>query len=162
MGGSTASEERCPLGQREVFQDQRHPELGVCRNRKTEGWKSNRACPVAGSSHANSTACQDQGRGQSARLEVGIVFRSPMGQEDDELAKGTVKALPCLDQAGGSLPDLPGSNRTGKSLGYPFYREKNRRRIRCNGQYSTSPSRLPWKLKVRRKLSWRSGCRKVP
>lgn len=75
--------------------------------------------------HADKAACQDQGRGQSARPTVGTILRDPMGQEDDEPAKGSREALPGLAEAGWRVSDLSGTDRNRYPLGHPLHCEKN-------------------------------------
>ena len=88
------------MGQREVLQDPRHPELGLYRRRKTRGWNDPGTHPAAGVRHANPAAREDPRRRESARSEMGTVLRVPVEQEDAELVKGPCEALPRLAQAG--------------------------------------------------------------
>src|ERR1700682_5226126 len=133
----------------------RHPEKGARwvkdKYFKTQGWEKEEARPAESGGHADTAACQDQGRGQSARPTVGTILRDPMGQEDDEPAKGPREALPGLAEAGWPVSDLSGTARHRYPLGHPLHCEKNRRWVARSGQYSTAPSRLSWNSKVRRK-----------
>ena len=88
---------------------------------------------------------------ESARPTVGTILRNPMGQEDDEPAKGPREALPALAEAGWPASDLSGTDRNRYPPGNPFHCAKNRRWVDRSGQYSTAPSRLSWNSKVRRK-----------
>src|ERR1700733_15332126 len=81
----TAPQQRSQMGQREVLQDPRHPELGIYRHRKTRGWNEAGAHLAQRVGHANTTACQDQSGRQSPRFAMGAVLRIPMGPEDAEL-----------------------------------------------------------------------------
>jgi RNA-directed DNA polymerase len=63
----------------QILQDQRFPELGICRNRKKRGWHDKRGHLAQGIRYANKTAYQDQSGRQSARSAMGAVLRIPMG-----------------------------------------------------------------------------------
>src|ERR1700692_4736242 len=104
MGGKTAPQQRSQMDQREVLQDPRHPELGIYRHRKTRGWNEAGAHPAARVGHANTAACEDQSRRESARSRMGTVLRVPVGQENAELVKRAGEALSRLAQAGRRVP----------------------------------------------------------
>src|SRR5260370_4577311 len=100
MGGKTAPKKRRKMGQGEILQDPRHPELGIYRHRKTRGWNEAGAHPAARVGHANTAACEDQSRRESARSTMGTVLRVPVGQENSGLVKRPCEAVPRLAQAG--------------------------------------------------------------
>ncbi|SIO72570.1 hypothetical protein SAMN05444172_9015 [Burkholderia sp. GAS332] len=161
MGGSMASRERSPLGQRYILQNPRHPQLGICHNRQTRGWEEEGTCPAESGGHADKAACQDQGRTQSERPTVGPILRAPMGQEDDEPATGPREALPGLAEAGSPVSDLSGTDRNRYPLGHPLHCEKNRRWVDCSGQQFNSTIAVVMESKSTPEISCESGCRKM-
>ena len=143
MGGKKASKQRSPLGQREILQNQRRPELGLCRDRRKRRWNTKRGHIAERIGYAYTTACQDQSRRQSARPEMGAVLRVPVGQENAALSKRSQEALPRLAKARGQMPHLSGANHKGHPLGCPPHCEKDRGRDGCGQQSSDAPFQLP-------------------
>jgi hypothetical protein len=123
MGDKKASNEGRQMGYSEILSNPRRPAVGICSHRKTRRWDEERGHLASRMRHANTAACQDPIRRQSARPEMGTVLRNPMGSENAELGERSNEALPRLVEARRHLPCLSGTNHTGQSLDCPAYRE---------------------------------------